>query len=350
MRQRSSRLVEAHFDAKAERYHRAIRAVPAARDLEILPFLLLLDDALSERDPRSLSLADMLCGSGFLTQALRGCFGDIVGMDISGGMLKYYPVGPRLRRRKAALDDQSTVLQAGQRPDVIVSLAGLHHVFVLEGGRIDRDASDEVQARVISNWAASLAEGGALILADVTSPDEAPEFPTSAELLASGDGVFRERLGELERQCRVLLRSEWPSVTRPTSALAYAEHVLSAAPGAASANPGNWFRDVVENYGLYGHTDHFLHPERLVTTLRGEGLHASYVELPTPWIFPSVPDMQFFFYEKFALGPMGDAEDEIAAESRELIMELAAKHLTVREFPGGAVATGWRLGYYVVRK
>src|SRR5687768_1903052 len=81
----STRAVEAHFNAKAKRWHRALAAAPAARRLEQLAFMLLIARHWRS-DPRRAVAADLLCGSGFLSEALDGCFRLMIGVDVSQEM------------------------------------------------------------------------------------------------------------------------------------------------------------------------------------------------------------------------------------------------------------------------
>jgi hypothetical protein len=58
----------------------------------------------------------------------------------------------------------------------------------------------------------------------------------------------------------------------------------------------------------------------------------------------------YFFYEKFAFDSPVDSYDDIPAKIRRLITDKAQTYLGLDYLSTGAVAVGWRLGYYVVKR
>lgn len=350
MRSTSSTFSEAHFDAKAGRYQAALRACPLARALEVLPFAILLNDALGGAADRPGVLADLLCGGGFLTGHLQQCFREVVGIDVSSQMLKHYPLSPRIRRIKAEIESQSELLRTTVHPTVVASLAGVHHVYVVEDGRIDEAASGQLQASVLCDWARALPPDGCLIVADVTAPDQSPEFSLDTAPLRQHVSTFEEMFADLSGRLGRWLRLPGPLPRGyPRSIAAYVGSIGEMAPCVAHANPAQWFRKVVAPHGLYGHNDHFLIPSQLVAALAAQGHDVRYHELPTPWVFPTKRDFEFFFYEKFALGPPVEHVDDITTEVRQLLNQGAQEHLGLSIGSDGHVVVGWRLGYYVVR-
>lgn len=351
MREHSTRFTEAHFDAKADRYQAALQSCPSARAMETLPFLLFLNTLL-DNPPGQLTASDMLCGSGVLTSTLRGCFRCIHGIDVSGQMLRHFPIGPGVDRCKASVDEQSEVLANRIRADVIVALAGLHHVYEVVDGQVDSATSDALQADVIQGWAAALPPGGVMVIADVTDPsvpvDRAQtDFEIRQRYPALNDRYIRTRNAMLED-------SGFPSESVPSAPKSlgnYIQSVQSAFTGAHPANPGLWFREVVAKHGLYGHVDHFLNPKNILQSVGNDpAFSALYLEIPTPWVFPCLEAFVYFFYEKFALGPVVDSYEDITTSVREMIYADAKRFLGLTQIPQAGIAVGWRLGFYLFKR
>jgi len=342
------RVTEAHFDAKADRYQGALRVAPQARDLELLPFLLFLNSKLP-LNPKELVAGDLLCGGGILTSAVRGCFKQIYGVDVSKAMLSYYPVGPGLKRIKGSLDEHSNLLTTQMSPDVILSLVGLHHVYEIVNGNVDPEQSGILQQTTLLKWAQTLPPHGVMVVADVTDQSvQLAQYHNNNALqnlwtdLASR---YSEMAATLNKYLSLPIGL---NQSLPETINEYTSGVLSNAPDASKARPAVWFREVVCRYGLYGHTDHFLNPSKLVSHLRTNGFEAEFYEMPTPWIFSSEDEFVYFFYEQFALGPKVDSIEGIPSEISDFIKDKVREYLGMNHLKHGGIAVGWRLGYYVI--
>lgn len=345
---RSTDYTEAHFDAKAGRYQAALSLAPYARTFELLPFLMFLNDRLARR-PKDETAADLLCGSGFLTSAIRGCFARVVGIDVSGGMLSRYPVAPDTVAIKSALDQHSSLLVDDIEPAAIVALAGLHHVYETANGQVDRLGSDDLQVDAVLDWVSALPSGGVAVLADITDPALPAEFSTDVAMLSTRHVDLTRRYLSLSDSLQKSVVSASPGFESvPKSPQDYVQRVFAYSPHSVLPSPGRWFRHVVAEHGLYGHNDHFLNGDELVGRIRAAGFDISFHELPTPWVFSSQETFVSFFYDKFAFGPPVESIDAIPARIRRLISTQAERFLGIRRLPHGSVSIGWRLGFYVV--
>ena len=341
----ASQFSESHFDAKADRYHAAIRAVPTARYLEILPFFLLLNSHFRTA-PSQLVIADLLCGGGYLSEAFRGCFRHLYGIDVSSRMLRMFPRSPTVSAIKAAVEEQTEIL-GKLRPDIIVSLAGLHHIYHIQEGKVDPTFSTELQCQLILTWAKCLSPDGLMIIADVTDPGLPAAFTESDLSCKISDKSMADRAEFLYRSLRQNLVLPETAMPFPSPTLSqHSTRLCDFTHSTAKASPGNWFRRIVAERGLYGHMDNFVNPNGLISFLTRNGFSAEYFEMPTPWLFPSKKDFVYYFYEKFAFGPPVQAYPDISSEMEVMIVDKADQFLGIYEFPSGGVSVGWRLGYY----
>lgn len=344
---RSTRFVEQHFDAKATRWQSALRSAPNARNFEVLPLLIGLR-ALCERRPEELVLADLLCGSGFLTSKLSGIFKHSYGIDISQRMLEFYPVGPHTSRIKASIADQPNILSDLVKPDVMVSLAGLHHIYETDGTVINEDESLALQRSVVLSWARSLQPGGVLVLADITDPEVDSPLYAGPRAEDRVSGTLARRYGDLLSPFSGHFDAEFFDRLVNCGSLKDYSSWLRLKVNLKNVNPGTWFRNIVNQYGLFGHEDYFLKPDLICKSLKAEGFSVSFREIPAPWIFDSKAAFLYFFYEKFAFGPRINEFSEIPESISNIICESAEQYLGLCSLPNGGLMVGWRLGYYFV--
>ena len=82
------------FSKRAHRFARAVHGLPHARDLERLPFLAILGAHFGKR--LDLAVADMLCGTGYLIEALLPFSKQAIGADFSREMLKEGQIGNKI--------------------------------------------------------------------------------------------------------------------------------------------------------------------------------------------------------------------------------------------------------------
>lgn len=346
----STHFSESHFDAKAERYHAAIRAVPSARYLELLPFFLILNSHFSDNETE-LVIADLLCGGGFLTEGFRGCFRQLYGIDVSQNMLRAFPRCANITAIKAALEEQPDILKK-VKPNVIISLAGLHHIYEINNGKVELGPSADLQQQLVLAWANCLAPSGIMIIADVTDPTLPAPFLQDNINCQILNRTLAKRADFLFGSLRQSLDFPENTISFPAANLGqYVRSVCEFTQCREQTSPGAWFRNIVTEQGLYGHADHFLNPVSLIKSLQKNGFQAEYYEMPTPWLFPSQEDFIYFFYEKFAFGPPSLSFSDIPQTTQKMIVNKAEEFLGVHYFSNGGVSVGWRLGYYrIVRQ
>ena len=346
MNNQSQELNLSYFAAKGTRYHRAFANAPAARIMEVLPFLFLIGDRLPA-DTRNLVVADLLCGDGYFSAALAPCFQHAHAVDLSPALAPYIPRSGKITPHLQALDS-STRFVADLAPDVIISNAGLHHLYHLENGRVLPDQSDELQLSVLLNWVNSLRPNGVLVVADI--PGENGPFTQSTAPLQLTDGALRAQLFTQQAvQASAFGRLSLPWSLPPSNAHAYAAQVQAATHcSAGKTNPATWFREVVAKLSTYGHVDHFSRSSFLVPRLQERGLTVGYYDLPTPLGFKDTESFIRFFNDAFGLSSELSVTEPVPETLTRSIIEHAEKHLGVWSDDAGTVWVGWRSGYYVI--
>jgi len=330
----------AHFNRKALRWKRALRACPTARLWEVEPFRMLMRAHTDEVLGRA-TLLDMMAGNGFLSRHLDLGLRRVVGADIAGSMLEDFP-GEHI-----CLSDEAQPPDVFERvqPDIIVSLAGMHHVYVEDDGRVLEEESQALQEKTLCGWLRA-PSAPLVVLADVT------ENPAH-ERTAMSDGAHSVQA----HFSAALLATPLPPAVRQLSGNQLTLDQYARTWRAELARPeirssqgvASWFHEVVTPHGELGHREHFLRPTRLMGAMRSQGLSACYLELPTPWVFRSVPEMLWFLNEKFLFAPTMDKSGIARTEIGRRIERWAHDYLGVRELPGGGLLLSWTLGFYFAR-
>lgn len=349
MNHESVALNRAYFDSKASRFHSAFASAPAARTFELLPLLFFLGNCSRKKSWQQSVLADLLCGDGYFAKGLDGCFGRIHGVDLSAALLSFFPKTSTTLSTIATLDESTDILREKIRPDAIISVAGLHHIYEIEHGVINPASSDKLQVEVLLNWMACLPKDGLMVISDIPDPGSAKEYS-----LPNNDWRIHDRILEARLKARIeLLAKELKLSTasmqvQPTTIGEYVRQVLDYTNCSTNAQPGRWFREVVAKKSLFGHVDHFPKPTEIVPGLRARGYNVEYYDLPTPLMFASVDSALYFMYEAFALGPKVESAAEIPQAFRGAMKEQIAEHLGIEANGRGPVSIGWRSGYYII--
>lgn len=290
------------FNRKAHRVARALAACPSARAEELVPFLELFQAR--KAIGRMRSVADMMCGNGYLARLLLPRAERLVLVDASVGMLD--ACSPHLRSGAGAT---ILVTQGAFREpqlaqlgpfDMVTCLAGLHHVFeASEKNGVNRSASIALQAEVIGRWVNLLTEDGMILLGDVA------EDPAVRVWTRDAQGT---------------------ALARPS--------------------PASFFGHFVARESVVGHDAQFLSTD-LLHHLESRGLRCDVAVRETPWRFSSSRQAAWYLGEKFAIGPDASDPTSLSPRAERLIMSAVDEHLGATEIEH-TFAIGWRLAYLTV--
>lgn len=326
----------ARFARRAADYKKALQLAPDARTLEIGAVVNLVA-GLCDRggwDRRSVRIVDLMAGSGVLTRALRACgFGHVVPIEACGEMRPDdsselgYLNGQAFQHLKATL--------AHEEPDIIVSLAGFHHLLQYAGTTPDKAASIAYQLDVTDTCVSALSPGGYLLIVDITEVTNLPGLNVSP--IKAWANCF-------QWECRVLRDDEQQKLAGSKSMAQFSKRVEDIFGHVRRDWPVQWFRRVVDTSTTLGHNDCAISEPllRILALQYPENLQAS--SLACPWLFASSKAAEDFVLHKFGFF----VERETALDQEKIRAEMA-NHLGVESKDSGRVALDWALCGLAIR-
>jgi SAM-dependent methyltransferase len=363
--------VQTFREERTKRFDRALSICPYARVRELIPLLFLL-----YRDNlQDCTLVDLASGNGYLADVLEPLVKRIIRVDSSSSMLaachgeachsETNVVTVDLREAHTKLSDIEM-----ERPDAMICLAALHHLYEGIGEGVDSAGSEALQYGLIQEWVKLLAPGGRLILVDVCIPDlplshqSTEPFSTKMDRYYEGrEELFKERIFtydpgfirsldeyqpeySINQQLQDLLSNRTLANGISLHDMFEARHFRGTTPDRLI--PVEFFNNVVANYSIDGHVAFFPSEEQIRLTLEALGLKNLLVTcFPTPWLFKSEAEAVWFVRELFALGtePVLDPAEIIEHPDYELIRGFIEEFLGIdkRANPVYTTQVNWQL-------
>jgi len=332
---------------RARRFRRALDAYPRARTTELLPLL-----ALCRPGARDSVAVELGSGSGYLTYLLTKMYKQVWAVERSDQMLKQLPPYEGLERLQVwHLEEGATQLPVAIQPDLIVSLATLHHLVERDetADRLVPDASRQLQARTIEAWVRRLRPGGRFVLVDVgrrADGDRASYLRSVSDRFAK---VNAAAAGELDvKQLDHDLpeygfRDALDVIGYPAAELTFSRLAAVYAGSEfplTTDGPIRHFDVTVTQNSIEGHDAYFWSEDDLAGSLTQAGLaEVAVAALPTPWLFLDQLGAYWFINELFGLNV-----DPDQGSSAPTPLEIIGRYLTVRSGEAHAVVD-WQLLY-----
>jgi SAM-dependent methyltransferase len=275
-------------------------------------------------------------------------------VERSDQMLRQLPERDGLERlRVGDLEQGAADLRAGVQPDLIVSLATLHHLVERgqDGGGPDAGASRELQARTIAAWVRRLRPGGRLVLVDVgrrAGGDPAEYLWNAADRLARANApaVSEFEVKQLDHDLPEYgFRDALDVIGYPHSELTLQRLAATYANATAdfpltADGPIKHFDVTVTENSIEGHDAYFWSEPELADSLSEAGLaDVAVAALPTPWLFLDQLGAYWFINELFGLNV-----DPDQGSSTPTPLEIIGRYLTVRSGEAHAIVD-WQLLY-----
>ncbi len=291
---------------RAFRFERAMARFPNVRAAEVLAALPLIWPA----STRSEIAIDLGAGPGYLSKVLESLYGQVIRIDRSADML--------------GIDNPAVIADFGDEEaadalvdlDLVASLAAFHHLYILRGGAVDREASERAQNQSICNWAARLRQGGRIVVIDVEHGEPAVAGGYQPSMGAQELAEVSASVPEYELDATLKLFD----VNLQDRGLTFDSLIRGYASAGVSPNridPAKFFDSVVNNYNPEGHPACFLSRERLTNAMLGAGLSDVQVgTLLTPWIFHDLDDLIGFVCDLFGLSLVDGSAQEIVDRLR----------------------------------
>lgn len=335
------------FNQKASRIQRAIQLIPTARGLEILPFLALLEPRYPTVLPR---VHDMMGGTGYLASYLQEISHYVLVVDVSIGMLE--PAGlNNLSVFKTSGRFSEPELAHDPRPDVITSLAGLHHIFHKDGAKVSQESSKALRHDMITRWLDWISPTGVMVLADV--PIFARNLPIGLQLKGTGEAriqipnrlfpVLNSVLSELGIPIPLSPTDKWVLQDLPDMLTERFRHLRGVTNG-----PSEFFDRFVASHSEVGHDACFLSAEEFTSAFPKWNVTIGY--LPTPWVFPDSRAASWYVKEKFGIGARTLHPNELSKSEERQIGHALEEFLGLEALPSGKVIFGWGLIFLVLTR
>jgi hypothetical protein len=324
------------FARRAADYKMALQIAPKARTLEIAAVVNLVAGLCDKGgwDRHSVCIVDLMAGSGVLTRALHACgFSSVVPIEACGEMRPDdsnelgYLNGQAFQRLKATL--------AHEEPDIIVSLAGFHHLLQYAGTTPDKAASVAYQLDVIDTCMSSLNPGGYLLIVDIT------EVTNLASLNMSPIKAWAEcPLGD----GHLFSSDELKHLSSAKSLKQFSQKVEKIFGQIKKDCPVQWFRRIVDTRTTLGHKDCAISDPllRVLSLQYPDSVQASL--FCCPWIFGDLNQAEEFVLYKFGFLVERDTEVD-----RDEIRKAMVDHLGLEEVTDGRIDLDWALCGIAIR-
>ncbi len=324
------------FARRAADYKKALQLAPEARALElaaVVNVVLGLCDKNKWR-PSDVRVVDLMAGSGVLTRALlQSGFTHVIPIEACCEMRPDDSKDLGYMNGNAFAELRLTLAQL--KPDIIVSLAGFHHLLEYNGTVVDRGASLASQLEMIEACVAGSNPGGYLVIVDISEVANPLSTTISPVDAWSGGGL---------REVRLLAEEESKTLMKSRSLEDFSRQIESIFGHVDRDCPVHWFRKVVDAKTKLGHKD-FAISEALLRTLAlyySGSVRAS--SFCCPWLFESGSSATQFILHKFGFLVDRDEELDIPALGKDMMT-----YLGVEDSASSRVALKWALCGIVIR-
>jgi len=280
------------FIEKAPGYKDALHYAPLARMVEIFTIIGTIDGFVKDKglSKSEIVIAEIMAGNGYLSHFLMEAgYRCIHALEASNHMandtyLNNKYITPYAIESIFSIGD----ILKNVRPDVVVSIAGFHHMIEYNGASINIEQSIDKQKQVIDICMKYIKNNGILVIEDIRDKDmddlidQEPEFWSAK----SFKKIFNKNLLPANCQKGILKTSDVVEYSNVVS-----EHLMP--PLHQNTNPTvNWFRNVIDKETSVGHKDQPI-SRKLIEQLN-VNYKVNYAKLNTPWIFSNISEFQLF--------------------------------------------------------
>lgn len=331
---------DSYFAKRAPRYQMALRTLPTARVLDLLPYCAVIE-ALKINSRDQIQVADAFGGTGFLARGLSSANLNFVVCDCCQEMLCGAAGTPHVQLHETQDDFQSVLTTFGNGHfDLVLSHGGLHHVVDMEGVP-NVSASRVRQCQVVKRLARMVRSGGALIIADI--PDRPPvELGGLAREVSLSTKTLQRLIGgEATKFVEPLMRLD---VTRENTLDSICQQIRNSIVTPVSFPvPKHFFDQYVACKTPSGHVAVYVDFDEIDRTVLAEGFKPlGRLNYLGPWLFQSESEAGWFFKEKFGVGIPQSIDADV--ESNMEMFEVLKTYLgTVAS--KGYVAVNWGVTY-----
>lgn len=324
------------FARKASGYKKALELAPEARAIELRAVVAMVLGACRRKGwrPEETTVVDLMAGSGALSMALRAAgFTGIKAVEACAEMIPDGVPGVEFVDGQAFKNIRSTLIHL--RPQVIVSLAGFHHLIERSGKGVDRLRSVTAQATLAGACVDALVPGGVLLVVDIAEDEEFGLLRIDA--VNDWDARAFESLKCGGADLRTQLMA--------TLNIGEYEAALKARFGDLSMDGTlEWFRQFVDSETAVGHDDVAISGALLQLLRWKYGDALRFMRFRCPWVFETEAQATNFVLQKF-----GFYVDRPASEVQpRVVLEGMKKFLGFRGSDDKQWVLGWSLAAWMV--
>ncbi len=325
------------FARKAAGYKKALELAPNARGIELGAVVAMVLGACKKKGwrPEQTRVVDLMAGTGVLSVALKAAgFEKTKAIEACAEMLPDGSSGVEFVDGRSFANIRGALEEL--RPQVIVSLAGFHHLIERTGMRVDRLRSVATQAMLAGACVDALVPGGLVLVVDIAEDDDFGQLGIHS--LNDWDGYAFKSLKCGGNELR-------DDLIATTTIVEY-EAALKARFGELSLDGTlKWFREFVDPETTVGHDDVAISVP-LLQLLRwryGDALRVA--RFRCPWVFETETQATQFVLQKF-----GFYVDRRAVEVKaDSVVEGMKRYLAFRGSDEKPCALAWSLGAWMVK-
>lgn len=324
------------FERKSDGYREAVKKYPSARCLELSITVSIIYALCNSNgwDKSDVRIADVMAGNGYLSSHLSDIgFSNVTAIEACDDMMPPAGVDRNFTTRNIETIDNIGHILSQIEPNIVVSLAGFHHLIRKKGNRVDRTSSIIWQYKTIELVMSNIPDDGKLVITDLSEPGAFSEVDNIPGGLWSKKG-FEESMRELGVS---------PSIISERNKLQDLSKHVSEKCNSLSEKPSlDWFRRCVDRESDVGHDDVALSKHLIdLISMSPYNLYADYSFVP--WLFDSISELEFYVVNKFGF----NIEKTPTKKDKENIIERCKQLAGISQIDGKK-AFGWKLGFVCI--
>ncbi len=282
------------FIEKAPGYKEALHFAPLARGIEIFAIIGILDGYVKSRglSKSEVVIAEIMAGNGYLSQFLvKAGYKRIHSLEASNHMAN----DSYLNDRYIQLHAIESIYSIGDilksiKPNVVISIAGFHHMLEYNNKGVNADKSIKKQKKVVDICMRNIEKNGMVVIADIRDDDlddiidEEPEYWSTRSFNKIYSG--KDQLIPIDCRNRILKTKDISEYSKTVTD-------CLMPPLQIGKNPTTrWFHEVIDKETSVGHKDIPI-GRKFIDSLK-ETYKVNFAKINSPWLFTNIIEFRSF--------------------------------------------------------